>query len=76
MFIALVLLNVVHPGRLMPGKESDLPSRKSRKEMGKKNVRGRAMGGSALPMYTPAGQSNSVVSNGRKDAAGNQVTDT
>ncbi|KUJ07476.1 uncharacterized protein LY89DRAFT_712005 [Mollisia scopiformis] len=31
MFTALVLLNVVHPGYIMPGKESDLPSRKERK---------------------------------------------
>ncbi len=31
MLLALVLLNVVHPGRIMPGKESDIPSRKSRK---------------------------------------------
>lgn len=34
MFVALALLNVVHPGNIMPGKESDLPSRKERK-MGK-----------------------------------------
>ncbi|KAE8445853.1 hypothetical protein EG329_012776 [Mollisiaceae sp. DMI_Dod_QoI] len=34
MFIALVLLNVTHPGNIMPGKESDMPSRKERK-MGK-----------------------------------------
>ena len=31
MLLALVLLNVVHPGRLMSGKESDMPSRKQRK---------------------------------------------
>lgn len=31
MLTALVLLNVVHPGNVMPGKESDLPSRKERK---------------------------------------------
>ncbi|KAF8847501.1 hypothetical protein BDZ45DRAFT_709653 [Acephala macrosclerotiorum] len=31
MFVALVLLNIVHPGNIMPGKESDLPSRKERK---------------------------------------------
>ena len=31
MLIALVALNVVHPGRLMPGKDSDMPSRKERK---------------------------------------------
>jgi hypothetical protein len=31
MFTALVLLNIVHPGWVMPGKQSDLPSRKERK---------------------------------------------
>ena len=31
MLTALVLLNVVHPGAVMPGKQSDLPSRKERK---------------------------------------------
>ncbi|KAI9734080.1 MAG: hypothetical protein M1818_007018 [Claussenomyces sp. TS43310] len=31
MFIACALLNIVHPGAVMPGKESDLPSRKERK---------------------------------------------
>ena len=31
MMIALVLYNVFHPGRLMPGAESNLPSRKVRK---------------------------------------------
>ncbi|RAK77660.1 RTA1 domain-containing protein, partial [Aspergillus fijiensis CBS 313.89] len=34
MLLALVLLNVVHPGRIMPGKESNMPSRKQRKKMG------------------------------------------
>lgn len=33
MFVALALLNFVHPGRIMPGKESDMPSRKQRKEL-------------------------------------------
>ena len=32
MFVALVLFNVVHPGRIMPGRDSDLPSRKERKK--------------------------------------------
>lgn len=31
MLLALVLLNLVHPGRIMKGKASDLPSRKDRK---------------------------------------------
>lgn len=34
MLLALVLLNVVHPGRIMPGTESEVPSRKARKKMG------------------------------------------
>ncbi|KAL9087134.1 MAG: hypothetical protein Q9165_006785 [Trypethelium subeluteriae] len=33
MWLALVLYLVFHPGRLMPGKESDFPSRKERKEL-------------------------------------------
>lgn len=31
MLIALVIYHVVHPGRIMPGKKSDFPSRKERK---------------------------------------------
>lgn len=31
MLCSLVILNAIHPGRIMPGKESDLPSRKERK---------------------------------------------
>ncbi|KAK5165804.1 uncharacterized protein LTR77_008727 [Saxophila tyrrhenica] len=31
MLVALVALNVVHPGRLMPGSDNNLPSRKERK---------------------------------------------
>jgi hypothetical protein len=31
MLFALIVLNVVHPGRIMSGKECDLPSRKERK---------------------------------------------
>jgi hypothetical protein len=31
MLLALVALNIVHPGRIMPGKDSDMPSRKERK---------------------------------------------
>jgi hypothetical protein len=34
MLCSLVILNVIHPGRIMPGKESDLPSRKERKVEG------------------------------------------
>ena len=50
MLAALVLFNVVHPGRIMPGKDSDLPSRKQRKAIGKANMRGR-MAGDSLPVY-------------------------
>ncbi|MCJ1301210.1 hypothetical protein MMC08_004009 [Hypocenomyce scalaris] len=31
MLAALFLLNIIHPGRIMPGKDSNLPSRKERK---------------------------------------------
>lgn len=31
MLLALVLLNVAHPGRIMSGKTSDMPTRKERK---------------------------------------------
>jgi hypothetical protein len=34
MLIALVLFNIVHPGRIMSGKESDIPGRKERKLAG------------------------------------------
>lgn len=37
MLLALVVYNVVHPGRVMPGKESDFPSRKERKNYFKSN---------------------------------------
>ncbi|KAJ5884530.1 hypothetical protein N7504_012102 [Penicillium tannophilum] len=33
MLLALVILNIVHPGRIMPGTESEVPSRKERKKM-------------------------------------------
>lgn len=33
MFIAMALFNIEHPGRLMPGKDSNWPSRKERKMM-------------------------------------------
>ena len=53
MLFALALLNVVHPGRIMRGKECDFPSRKQRKAAGKDNIRGRAREvGDGLPMHT------------------------
>lgn len=33
MLLALVILNIAHPGRIMPGTESEVPSRKERKKM-------------------------------------------
>ena len=42
MLIALVLFNIVHPGRIMAGKEANLPSRKERKAAGKDHIWGRA----------------------------------
>ena len=54
MLIALVLFNVLHPGRLMPGKESNLPGRKVRKAMKKQGqtVFGRGAGyQELLPKY-------------------------
>ncbi|KAK3675355.1 hypothetical protein LTR78_004865 [Recurvomyces mirabilis] len=44
MLIALVLLNIAHPGTLMPGKECNMPGRKQRKLMKKegRQAKGRA----------------------------------
>ncbi|PVI08236.1 hypothetical protein DM02DRAFT_690747 [Periconia macrospinosa] len=42
MFAGLVLLNIYHPGRLMPGREADIPSHKTRR-MAARN--GSPMGG-------------------------------
>jgi len=33
MLVALVCFNVIHPGKIITGKESDFPSRKERKNM-------------------------------------------
>ena len=33
MFVAVLLLNIVHPGRVMPGDENQIPGRKVRKQM-------------------------------------------
>jgi hypothetical protein len=33
MFVAVLLLNIVHPGAVMPGRENSIPSRKVRKQM-------------------------------------------
>ena len=53
MWIASVLFNIFHPGRLMPGRESNLPSRKERKSLKKegKVPLGRAGEEYLLPKY-------------------------
>lgn len=45
MFIASTLFNAVHPGKVMPGKGGDIPSRKERKMAVE-----RESGGSAILM--------------------------
>jgi hypothetical protein len=37
MLIALVILNFIHPGRIMPGSESNIPDRKDRRQNGIRN---------------------------------------
>ena len=56
MFIALALFNIFHPGRLMPGRESNLPSRKERKILKKEGKRpqGRMGEDYFLPKYETA----------------------
>jgi hypothetical protein len=41
MLLALVVLNFIHPGRIMSGKDSDLPSRKERNLEGVRNKPGK-----------------------------------
>ncbi|MCJ1278200.1 hypothetical protein MMC21_006015 [Puttea exsequens] len=65
MLIALVMFNVIHPGRIMPGKESDFPSRKQRKAIGKNNVMGRA--GGSLPMHARAADGSNAPSDVQLD---------
>jgi hypothetical protein len=48
MLVSLVILNVFHPGRIMPGEESDLPSRKERKVKGFLNKTEKLNGASSL----------------------------
>jgi hypothetical protein len=69
MLFALVILNFIHPGRIMPGKESDLPSRKERKAEGihnkSENVSGRIplhMGNAPLP-YAPIFHDHGLLTN-------------
>ncbi|KAK5164516.1 uncharacterized protein LTR77_009722 [Saxophila tyrrhenica] len=59
MLIALVLYNVWHPGRLMPGQESNLPSRKVRKTWKRDGIQphGRLTDDLLLPKYRSAAAS-------------------
>ncbi len=67
MLIALVLFNVFHPGRLMPGQESNLPSRKVRKMWKREGVQPRGRMGEEvlLPQYNS--QSAHMSSTGLSD---------
>ncbi|KAI4147707.1 MAG: hypothetical protein L6R39_003031 [Caloplaca ligustica] len=51
MLIALVVYNAVHPGRIMPGKEGDFPSRRERKNY----FKGDGLGSSSLPLVQTQG---------------------
>ncbi len=48
MLCTLVILNFFHPGRIMPEKESDLPSRKERKAGGVHTKSEKVCGSSGL----------------------------
>lgn len=55
MLVALVLFNIYHPGKIMPGKASDFPSRKERKRMAAQPLEnGIVLGASGDPRKTPA----------------------
>jgi len=56
MFLALVVFNVIHPGRIMPGKESDFPSRKERKNYFKAGSPGNSL--DLLPTTEPVGSAS------------------
>jgi len=58
MLIALLIYNVFNPARVMPGKESDLPSKKERKQA---KAEGRSIGGRALVQQIKHNQSDSDV---------------
>ncbi|KAI9665829.1 MAG: hypothetical protein M1821_003763 [Bathelium mastoideum] len=67
MLLALVLYLVFHPGRLMPGKESDFPSRRERKEIsrlmktgefGKREEQGLVPVQAPTHAYEPVGSSH------------------
>ena len=52
MLIALILFNIVHPGKIMAGRESDFPSRKDRKDLAFPRDIGHSM--TVLPTREPA----------------------
>lgn len=55
MAVALYLFNAIHPGRIMPGKESNLPGRKTRKAWKKQGIPEAGRGGAGvLPVAQPA----------------------
>lgn len=56
MFLALVVFNIVHPGRIMPGKKSDFPSRKERKNYFKPGGLGSSL--DILPTTEPVGSAS------------------
>jgi hypothetical protein len=60
MALALYLFNAIHPGRIMPGKESDLPSRKTRKMWKKQGIPEAGRGDAELlPVSQPISQEHS-----------------
>lgn len=71
MMVALVLYNVFHPGRMMPGKESNLPSRKVRKAWKKAGQapHGRLGEEHLLPKYETAANGVSREASPSPDAA-------
>ena len=60
MLIALALFNFVHPGKVMPGKGSDFPSRKERKNVVSSRNAGRNM--TVLPTHEPKADATSPAS--------------
>ena len=64
MLIASLLFNIFHPGRLMPGQESNLPSRKVRKQWKQQGVapHGRVGEDYLLPKYESQSEDASIKS--------------
>lgn len=70
MFIALVLFNILHPGRLMPGKESNMPSWRTRRALKKQGQAPRGRAGDYVMLQKSRGASPvpSDVENGNDSA--------